>query len=530
MTCSVRGAFLWLGVVLYAGAPSFAGTVDGFVTNVKSTTAFNVGTLNILIDAKTKCEVKTGYTLNYRAYPFGNIPKAYSDWNISRYVTADISLCDAIHFVNGMRIHLKGTLRNDGQFLAAQAIIYKIVPSATLDGIALIEKAPEVQQTVDGSRGLVWINGYPMTVTPHTTILAYPSNTILRYSLHSNGTLRMDTRTPSDVGVRSTSIVEIKANTWGMYHATRASDGTISVSCLRSWPNEMDEKETKYLAKYRVVSDAPDYGQKLPGRIRLNHGTRVSIIADPVVQKWVTELGMEMVPQYQRTLSGADATKINFHFYIVHGLIPKAENNVINIDGRISQCNIIFTCGDNIGNAPILAMPNGIILIPDYALLGMHSKAQLAALLSYAVTSVVQKQSYIAWPLIKSSRAKMYLVANPGGSSEPFVQSLGVWLNEQVLRIGIHEVLLAGYDIRDAPFAWTAAQGKPINNPVLDAQKLAKKNTTVPWYAAYAFNYISQYYKDVDYSKLKRGRREYQQFLKELYKTDPNLKNPAAQK
>ena len=43
----------------------------------------------------------------------------------------------------------------------------------------------------------------------------------------------------------------------------------------------------------------------------------------------------------------------------------------------------------------------------------------------------------------------------------------------------------------------------------------------MPWYAAYAFNYISQYYKDVDYSKLKRGRKEYQQFLQELRKADP---------
>ena len=43
----------------------------------------------------------------------------------------------------------------------------------------------------------------------------------------------------------------------------------------------------------------------------------------------------------------------------------------------------------------------------------------------------------------------------------------------------------------------------------------------IPWYAAYAFNYISQYYKDVDYSKLKRGEAEYQQFLQELRKADP---------
>jgi hypothetical protein len=84
---------------------------------------------------------------------------------------------------------------------------------------------------------------------------------------------------------------------------------------------------------------------------------------------------------------------------------------------------------------------------------------------------------------------------------------------------------LAGYDIREAPCAWEVAQGKPVNNPVIDSRHPNKK---IPWYAAYAFNYISQYYKDVDYSKLKRGEKEYQQFLQELYKADPTLQQGTA--
>ena len=77
---------------------------------------------------------------------------------------------------------------------------------------------------------------------------------------------------------------------------------------------------------------------------------------------------------------------------------------------------------------------------------------------------------------------------------------------------------MAGYDIREAPFAWAVAQGMSVNNPVINSKDPDKE---IPWYAAYAFNYISQYYKDVDYSKLKRGRKEYQQFLEELRKADP---------
>ena len=46
-------------------------------------------------------------------------------------------------------------------------------------------------------------------------------------------------------------------------------------------------------------------------------------------------------------------------------------------------------------------------------------------------------------------------------------------------------------------------------------------NNDVPWDTAYAFDYISQYYSDVDYSKLKMGEAEYAQFLDELRKADP---------
>jgi len=70
------------------------------------------------------------------------------------------------------------------------------------------------------------------------------------------------------------------------------------------------------------------------------------------------------------------------------------------------------------------------------------------------------------------------------------------------------------------------AQGKPVQNPIINSKHPEKE---IPWYAAYAFNYISQYYQDVDYTKLKRGEREYQQFLQELYKADPSLPRPKSQ-
>ncbi len=81
-------------------------------------------------------------------------------------------------------------------------------------------------------------------------------------------------------------------------------------------------------------------------------------------------------------------------------------------------------------------------------------------------------------------------------------------------------MLNSGYDIREAPFAWSIARSKIVANPIqINGRKQSPAQFS--WYTAYAFDYISKYYSDVDYSKLKKGEAEYQQFLDELRKADP---------
>ncbi len=159
----------------------------------------------------------------------------------------------------------------------------------------------------------------------------------------------------------------------------------------------------------------------------------------------------------------------------------------------------------------ITALPDGQIYISDAALANLSNEAELGSLLSDSITSVLQKHAYIA------QNARPDAVINPDFQDFSRFRMI-LAMHQQSLRVGIRQMYLAGYDIREAPFAWAVAQGKPVNNPVIDSKHPDKE---IPWYAAYAFNYISQYYQNVDYSKLKRGRAEYQQFLKELRKSDP---------
>ena len=164
------------------------------------------------------------------------------------------------------------------------------------------------------------------------------------------------------------------------------------------------------------------------------------------------------------------------------------------------------------------------ILIPDSASDNLSNEAQLAALLSYAITSVIQHHAY--------HMNRHYL--KPQLDSDLNVLSLPyeLWEYGQVVRLGIRQMYLAGYDIREAPIALTSESGTVAWNPLVDLKSweavrsmygLAVSSQTdgLPLFPAYAFQLISRYYPNADYSKLKRGEAEYQQFLGELRKADP---------
>ena len=509
-----RKCFLLLTLLL-ATVPSLAATADGFVTKIYSATAFEMGIWHVVLSATSRCEAvnlpafKRAYSpwLGKLYYPFPSYSESMGDSSLP---------CRSVHLGVGSHVHLVGTVQADRQFVTTKIVLVLQVSRQVLTSGAVLEETPKVWPSTQGRNdGILWLDGYPLGLTPQTKFLAAPATTALRFRIPlGTGILYV---THSHLHNLSTvprfSADLLRDNVCSTYHAVRLADGAINASQFRLWPNQVDSKEEKYLNKYAAVIKPPNYARRIPGGITFKpmnwrKTNTVEILPDLPLQEWVSTLGTSMVPKYQRNLPDADVTKVNFRFYVVYnfGSTLNAYLGLINI-------------GEPDYMSAVVAMPNGIILVPDTTLASLDNKAQMASLLSYAVTSVLQKQSYIAWPYVVAARA--------GGGQKVYIHSFLLWQSEQKLRIGIRQMYLAGYDIREAPFAWAVAQDKPANNPVIDSKHPDKE---IPWYAAYAFNYISQYYKDVDYSKLKRGRAEYQQFLQELYKADPSLPQPKAQR
>ncbi len=501
-----RMALMYL-LLLALPASTLAATVNGFVTRIDSPTEIEIGAMHVLITSKTSCNFE-----------------ALSKHNRSTPATP-VSQCNSTQMTIGSRVKLTGQFTKGGQFVASHfemlkgydpdesrlLLMYRRPAPGVLVRETLNEEAPTVTRSTQGWNGMWWIDGYPMTVNAQTKLLSSPDSEMLAVGGHLviNAIPIHAKHYEEDVHELNSSSL-LTSNTWALYHAKHRLDGTLTANQIRLWPNQASTDWKQFLAMYVAKIKQPDYSKSISGSIQYAYGGPIQIVPNQNLQESISRLGMMLVPKYQKEMPSSDPTKINFHFYVVRPFVYLPKNHFVSVDGHLPR----HYSSAYRYNAPkpyasvtsVIAISDGTILVPDVALARMQNQAQVTALLSYAITSILQKQAYIAC----------------AGDIYDCLRDE----NEQLLRIGIREMYLSGYDIREAPFAWAAAQGKPVSNPVINSKDPDKE---IPWYAAYAFNYISQYYQDVDYSKLKRGQAEYQQFLKELYKADPSLPVPKTQ-
>ena len=481
------------------GTSARAEAIYGYVTRIDSPTEFDVGTIHAVMSKNGICIL-----------------------NIGEHVR---SLCDAKSIAVYANVRLIGKARaRDKAFVVNKLTIddFALSPYQMSDGI-ILEENPILSKGKHGLNRKIWMDGYPITITPQTQVFHEPTDTTFSFG-YSGAHIIAKAKRHSKSLPNLSSAAKLRANSCVVFHSVRTPNSTITATKLQFWPNWIDPKEKQYDKKFSVAIHLPDYSKGIPGTIQYQGATPIMILPDKAIQDWVTNLGKTLIPAYQKNLPDSDATKINFHFYVVHTFPANLGKYFVDTSGGFTP-NYQMLYWDRSSSAfyhrpngseivrTVVVDPNGEILIPDRILDELQNSAQLATILSVTITSSIQQQERHAWPRFFPYVTDVLSAIN------------GYWQTQQVLRLGIRQMYLAGYDIREAPFAWAVARDEVDHNPI----QLGRPFKTHFWYAAYAFNYISHYYSDVDYSKLKRGEREYQQFLQELYKADPSLPRPKAQ-
>ncbi|MHB1795590.1 MAG: hypothetical protein ACYCPO_11540 [Acidobacteriaceae bacterium] len=526
---------LWL---LFLTAHAFpATTVDGFVTRIDSPLSFEVGELHIILNARTNCALRIIAAKDTSFDPWKwTIPHTKLFLSKSDTTQTTIEPCGLLHSAIGSAVHLEGSLRIDTRaFIASSFVLITVRQSINLVGIALNEERVEQTRTSPPRKRELWLDGYPIAITRNSSLLPAPGNTSFSPALENNGAFKIDwgdiNASVSATDLKRGTSTSPSENMWIWYRAIQTANGSIRAVDMRFWNNYVGKRQEEYTRQFAPVVEVPDYATRALGHVIFLHGDKATIVPDTGIQNWITKFGASVVPKDQQSLSSTDPAKVVFRFYVVQpfwaGHFLRYKYGFQNIDGTSCETGGEGDFGYSNPNGrsfmkDIVFTQNGVVLIPENVLGSLSNESELAALLSYGISSTIQNQFFRLWSITTyAPGVNLHTMSSNDLKLCAFVTRL----NEQTLRLGIRQMYLAGYDIREAPFAWAVAQGKPVSNPIMNSKH---PDQEIPWYAAYAFNYISQYYQNVDYSKLKRGRAEYQQFLKELYKADPSLPRPKA--
>jgi len=373
---------------------------DGYVTNIVFAGEFDVGQRHILCDAHTKWQRP-------------HLPDYLTELRV------------------GMMVRVEGDTRN-GAFVAKSVQVdpRKTRVKTTVEGRGLIQQPPQLRKEGMGQEGKLWVEGYPLHVTPDTTLLAADGTGLVGEQVTAN----------------------ITTNVWATYKAERGSDGALTATLIKFEPNQVDADEQDYhdRAKPRYIDADP--GKHKPAQ--LIFGSKVAVkfdvLPDQEVQDYVRRIGNSLVPQYQKDLPASDPTKIDFRFYVV----KVASLWMGNMEDEID-------------------LPNGIVLVQEDVLESFENEAQLAAFLAYCVAHVLEKQDYIYNTRLHRDKYA-YLAGAYAGRyglpvSEVFglkLQALIVEIAERCDRIGLTYMLQQGYDIRQAALSQRKLDGTLIDDPL----------------------------------------------------------------
>jgi hypothetical protein len=389
--------------------------------------------------------------------------------------------------------------------------------------VYLSRDAHILQALMRHTLGTNWIDGYRMTVTQQTQICWHDSALQFRPSLSRAGQpfSRVSINSPCE----TTPPAIAGTNVWLQYRGVQeipygqefefevvATRIDVWKSDTRGNPPSSQSADPRPAWKTLCASPSPH-------ELHYPNEDPIDVECDGKANSYVENIFSGLLKPSAITPDAPIAKEETPGFYIVKPFPVMRNYDFEAIDGSPAICGLQGTLctyqhphADSLVHEIVYA-PDGTVLIPATALAYLKNEAELAALLSY---SLVAADQHLIGRLF---RVQHYMGGrwSFSGRRNGFWIYQFVWnLNHQVMRLGLQQMYLAGYDIRYAPLAWAVEQGKHIKGSLMvpDYRRL-------PWYAAYGFNDISQLYGDVDYNKLKRGEKEYTQFLEELRQSDP---------
>ncbi len=464
----------------------------GFVTHVVSPAEFSIGSLQVVVDGGAECGTAKHFLLMYRDYrkPPSDMSRTFA----KRYAHAVAAACVDLSVVPGAMVYVDGAGAARGAVFHARDVVrFHPKQTATIQGGVLQEEDSTLSHTAEGWSGKLWVDGYPLSVTPKTMLVAEPDGTTMQYRYPERGArfaLGVHAQRHSASPPTAMQASLLSANTWVAYRAARAPDGSLVATELDFWPNQISAREAVYLKRYVAAVTPADPRRGRPGTLQYAGETPIRIVANDAIQQYVAALGKKLVPQYQKELPDTDLTKIHFRFYVVEPFLVKHKNFFQDTNGGWPYYKPLHLMSDVTYNSPragkmakdVLSTPDGTVLIPTTVVQSLHDEAQMALLLSVAITTILQKQGFAAWPRITGPHVKG-IETMPESDLYSGYEAFSSMQYHQLWRMSARSLVRTGY------------------NPVDAAEALRADY--------YYLTFVGQYYTTAEYVPLKTGAEEY---------------------
>jgi hypothetical protein len=395
----------------------------------------------------------------------------------------------------GTEVEIRGEFDESTRLLSAKSIKVNLEEHQHLKRTALMEAAPRLERTGKVWQGEFRADGQRVLINEDTGVTIKENNIQKKASKEAakEAKKRKESSKPAaDVadadeqpGVAMERANQIKPDTFVTYEGNRQKDGSILAKKVEFTENELTTGEARLWKMLSPKVKAPNYVSARPGQLQIQRVGRYKITPNEDVQKYVREVGMSLVPKWQRDLPSSDPQKIPFQFFVVDEKVPNA-----------------------------FALANGTVVLYSGMLMMLENEAQLAAVLGHEIAHATQEHTYRQSQYHKKALAALRIgaaigsvyggraVADLANLTEAGIRNgYSRSLENQADRIGTGYMMAAGYDPREAARVWKVMALKNGEHATNFFWSTHDNNTTR---RSYLMAELKNNYGGVDFESYKR--------------------------
>lgn len=265
-------------------------------------------------------------------------------------------------------------------------------------------------------------------------------------------------------GVLDPATSEYRATT--LKRQPRQADKTPKTTTI-STAAPIESGEKRFWDSLRLDVKDPDFERRRSGGVTIQNNIHYEIMANADIQRYIADLGWQLVPPYQRDLPDGDPLKISFKFYVV----------------KLDQ-------------AGATSLANGVIMVFSRTFEILQNESELASVLAHEIAHVTQKH---LWKLQRMA---------PSPIRTDFERAY----ENQADRLSLEYAVNAGYDPRGAAQTWKRMARKLGFTPLRGSHE----NYSVR--RAFIMAEIEANYATLDFTSLKTEEERYKQIAERVKK------------